>query len=677
MGVPAEAAQADEAKPVKCPGRVSVLVEEVVPSIFMEYRRLQKSIIPQMSGEFTCPFPGSVKTIRKGAGSEVQTGDVVLLLDEAPIQREIEQAQADLKRWKRILFQRENWKVRRPRAEAQAKRNIKNIEDLVAEKQEELKKCTVTSPANGIISELRVKEGDSISSGFVLGTIINIDRVRITLDDYLDKFRDSQILQIKIDELNKVVPGTVQKDSDEGAFIYIANPDKSIKPGMTAKFRILFQEHQKVVVLPKGKILKDDSGAYVYVVNEKRARKAALKTGPVEKDMVLIREGLSGGDEIIVSEVLSAKLGTLRDALTCVQDNKKIKIVVFDQAKRKYVKRKKDAAKTPVSKKPVKKAKPVKMKPKPAVTPPKVEKKKDVKKEVPKKVEPPVKKEVKPEPEKEVEPEQPDPVEVFIDYLNNNKNTLKYKKYKKFKENGSVVVVVTCDINARKRLVPIIDKFNITRFSVVKTGDLYEVEAYFFIDEKAAAARKARVRARLARKAPTRVGELRKFRIGVHGNYYKMNNPDFENIYGRMTGIGLDFSYTINEKFDVWASIATGSKVGEIPDWPEAELKFKFTPISIDGRYFFKRSLKYDFFAGAGLNIVSFQDDNPLEVVKDSAVGVNLLGGAYYHINDRFSVQFMFRYNIVKKTITSTEIEVDNDLDLTSPELLFGFTYSF
>jgi RND family efflux transporter MFP subunit len=540
----------------KCPKTVKVLVEEIKGRTFLEYKDLEKTILPWKSDEFKSPIAGGIKKVETTVGSEVKTGDVLILLNDASIKKEIAAAKADLNKWKKELSRREHWKVRSERAEGQAKRNIKTYTDLLAQKEEELKKIRLTSPADGRIDALKVKEGDFISEGFLMGIIVNIDKVVIPLDTYGDMVSEGQEIKIDIKELSRSFDGVVRKDAQGMAFIYIENPEKQILHGMTAQFRVLAKEHKNAVVLPREKILKDEDGDFVYVVNGKYAAKAALKIGPVEKGMALIPEGLAIGDEMIVSEVLSAKQGTLKEKMPCVSANKKIDVLVFDEARGKYVKQKKvkPAAKPMVKKeKKVEKAKPL----------PRVEKKEPV---------------VKPKP------------------------TPKPKPVKK------------------------------------------ETEPRVF----------------------------KKFRIGATVGFYKMSDANFDDVYGAMTGFGLDISYMLSEKLDIWFYGGASSKTTAV-DWTEEDLKFRFTPFTLDARYFFKRNQRWDFFAGAGLNIYPFKDTNPIEDVKDNAFGFNILGGTYFNLNKTFALQFILRYNLVKKTIENA----DNDLNMNSLEALLGIAVSF
>lgn len=548
----ADGAAADETKPVKCPGRVKVVVEKVVPTIFPEHRVLEKRVLPSRDTEVKNGIAGVIKKIEKPIGSSVKTGDVILTIDTSKIEKEIADADAELKKWKRILFQREHWKVRSERAEVVAKRNRDAAQETLDKAQAKLALCTVTSPADGTVGTLNANEGDHVSEGFVVGNVVDVQQVKVALTTHADKVTDGQKIKIKLKELNTAVKGTVQKN-DEGTFILMDNPEGKILVGMTANFKVLFKEHKDVVVLAKDKILKDDGGAFVYTVgpDPKRAAKNYLKAGPKEAGKWLILEGLAAGDEIIVAEILSAKEGTLKEGLLCLRDNKKIKILEKDPESGKFVKAK-------------------------------IARKKKVKEE--KKVE---------EKKKEEKVEK----------------KVKKKKIKKKK--------------------PIV------------------------------------------RERASEREWFGKVRIGLSVSYYRMFDSVFETVYGRMLGFGLDLSYMVSDKMDVWVTGAVSSRKAEI-EWAVDPLEFKFTPISLDLRYFFKRGEKWDFFAGAGLSLYPFEDINPIENVKDNAFGFNAVAGGYYHIAGRLSMHLILRFNMVKKAIENA----DNDLNMNSAELLFGLSYN-
>lgn len=646
-----ETAAAEE----KCPGRVKVLVETVVPGTFLEDIDLEKRILPAGDTEIKNTVAGIIKKVEKPVGSEIKAGDVILTLDTEKIEKDIADANVEIKKWKRILWERENWKERSEAAENQAKQQIKRNEEVLEKAEAKLPRCAITSPVDGMLGTLNANEGDHISEGYVIANVVDVQKVKIDLSQYADNVTNGQEIEIRLKELSQTAAGIVQKDdSGRGTFIFIDNQDRKILIGMTAAFRVLLKKHKDVVVVPEEKLLRDDGGVFVYTVDPaaKRARKNYLKLGPTEKGNVLIREGLAGGDEIIVSEVLSAKQGTLKEGIPCVQDNKKIKVVALDSRKGKFVKRKpaeKEIVETKVEKPPV--VKPVKKRPPEVEVPKPVEKK-----PVEKKPAPPVKVEI--EPEKEVKPEVK-PVDAFIAYLKKNKETLNYRRYRKIVNPDSIQVRIECDNAAKDRLLKVVEDFKTFRYCVVVISTDERYVSVFFQREKI---------------VPVLMAEpktfMDKLRIGASISYYRMFDQVFEEIYGRMVGFNLDIAYMVSDKMDVWFSAGLSSRKKEI-DWAEEPLKFKFKAFSLAGRYFFKKSEKWDIFAGAGFNLYPFEEINPIENVKGSAFGFNGLAGAYYNITEKVSLQLILRFNLVKKTMEN----VDNDLNMTSAEMMFGLSF--
>ncbi len=520
----------------KCPKTVKVLVTEIEGSTFQEYKDLEKTILPWKTHEIKSPFAGKIDKVGTAAGSDVKTGDVLISFNDASIKKEIDAAKVHLNSWKKELSRREHWKVRNAGAESQAKQNVEIYTKLLAKKEAEMKNIRIASPIDGRIDSLKANQGDLISEGFVMGTIVNIDKVAVTLDTYSGMVSEGQKFEIAIKELSGTFTGEVWKDAQGRAIIVIENPEKQILRGMTAQFRMLAYEHKNAVVLPREKILADESSNFVYTVNGQYAAKTFVKIGSEDKGMALVLDGLSVGDELIDAEFLSVKEGTLKEKPNCVADNKKIEILVFDETTGKYVKPEKEM---------------------PTVKP--------------------VKKVVKP-------------------------------------------VVVEEDE-----------------------------------DEPARAPR-----------------GFKRLRIGATLGYYKMNDTNFDEVYGPMKSFGADLSFMLTRRLDLWIYGGYGTKTQGV-DWAEEDLKFQFLPISLDLRFFVFRSRIVDLFAGGGVNVYPFKDTNPLEDVEGVAFGFNILGGAYLNINKMFAFQCILRYNNVRKTIENA----DNNLNMDSLEALLGIAFSF
>ncbi len=539
---------ADEAKALKCPGKVNVLVSTVAPTSFVQYNTLNVALVPAKFQSLVSTVPCAIAKIQTAAGAEVKAGDVILELDSKDIKETIAKANLDIKKWQKVLSKKSTKKA----AQKEAAENLKNSQELLAQKQAQLKNGIFTATFDGFVEVMNVNEGDHISDGFLMATVVDATQVVAAIPaTEADKLNAGQTVSVEIPELGKKLAGTVQK-SDQ-AYLLIDNSGKQIKKGMHAVFSVAVKNHENVLVLSDSQILKDSTGYYIYTVNGKLARKTSITIGPVTHNMVLVSEGIANGDEVVSAEILDPKKGLLKEKITCLEDNKKIVIMEKHATANQYIARKKaakPAAVVPEIAPPVK-AKPVAAKP---------EVKKEVKKE-------------------------------------------------------------------KKNVYPV---------------------------------------------APRKVS---KFAIGATINYSKMNT-NFDDVYGRLTGFGLDLSYTLTKALDIWLSASYATKKSTLEDFPETPMEFTLLPVSLDLRYFLKRGQKLDIYVGTGFTYYSFEDISPLSEVKSSAIGINLVGGTYYHLSRHLSLHAAFRWSTAKKDIVA-EPAPDFKLDLSGIDLLLGVSYGF
>ncbi len=245
--------------------------------------------------------------------------------------------------WKKILKRRSNWKERSPKAEAQAKRKIKQAMDQVAELKAGIAARQLTAPIPGRVENLSVEEGEDVEEGSVVAVLINDNLMlaRIPIDaNEAALFNAGREIT-----MGDGMVVTVHAVTDGQVTLSIENSDKKIKAGDSIHFKILRKRYSEAIVLSREQLLQDEAGHFVFVVNGKTARRADLKIGAEENGKVMVVEGLNSGDFIITHEVLSAKEGTLKPAIQCVVDGGRIRLVRKDPESGRFVK----AEKVPVS----------------------------------------------------------------------------------------------------------------------------------------------------------------------------------------------------------------------------------------------------------------------------------------------------------------------------------------
>src|SRR6185312_816563 len=90
----------------------------------------------------------------------------------------------------------------------------------------------------------------------------------------------------------------------------VPNPDHTLLPGMFVKIRLSLATLHDAFLLPQGAILRDNDGAYVYVVDagDKVAEKR-VDLGDQRGADWIVQGGLDAGAKVVVSGVQKAQTG--------------------------------------------------------------------------------------------------------------------------------------------------------------------------------------------------------------------------------------------------------------------------------------------------------------------------------------------------------------------------------
>src|SRR5512136_3078148 len=103
----------------KCPRKVKVEAMEVKGGNFSEYAYFKNEIKP-LTAELKAAVDGKVKEVSFKAGDQVKSGDVLLTLDAAALDKQVKEAKTAVADWEKTLKTRKNWKERVEKAEKQA-----------------------------------------------------------------------------------------------------------------------------------------------------------------------------------------------------------------------------------------------------------------------------------------------------------------------------------------------------------------------------------------------------------------------------------------------------------------------------------------------------------------------------------------------------------------------------
>jgi multidrug efflux pump subunit AcrA (membrane-fusion protein)/opacity protein-like surface antigen len=310
---------AEDSKNPACPDVVKVEVMRVGGQPFQEFKTFEAKVYPQII-VVTSDVAGKVTEVRVAAGNLVSKNLRMFVINDA-LAKEIKYLEAQVLKWQNELQRRRSWTKRNEQSEKQAAEMIAAAEAKVGEKKIEALTYIINAPKDGRIKSVKVTKDSEINEGDVLAEIENMGLMEAEIPISAGEramFVDGQELLVGFAESDTRLKAVISHVYPDKLVVTIENKLKEIKENYTSMFRMLKAEHKEAVILPESQLLKDVGGYFVYKVDYKYAKRANLTIGSITNGMCFIQEGLAAGDDIIISEIISDKEGTVKDKFECV-----------------------------------------------------------------------------------------------------------------------------------------------------------------------------------------------------------------------------------------------------------------------------------------------------------------------------------------------------------------------
>lgn len=223
--------------------------------------------------------------------SEAELEDAQTNVRVTEAQLEAAQAQADL-----AAVNLENTRVRAP------------FDGTVLRKDAEVGEMVAPSSAGGgltrtaiaTMADLATLEVEVDVNEAYIAQIDGDQAARITLDAYPDTSFAGRVRQ--------VVPTADRQKATVMVKVSILDRDPRILPEMGAKVVFLRDANQaqgrpaaRRVRVPAAAVVTIQDGAYVWIVTDDEVRKREIEAGPANGDQIEVRNGLSGGEAVVLS----------------------------------------------------------------------------------------------------------------------------------------------------------------------------------------------------------------------------------------------------------------------------------------------------------------------------------------------------------------------------------------
>lgn len=313
----AELAQGRSGEPQLREQLMYVAASEVKPEVFQHFIKVQGTVESDNNILIPSQISGIVKKILVDEGDRVTKGQLLAELDGAIYESNIAEVENALDLAITIFERRKRLWDKNIGSEIeflQAKNNKENLEKRLETLQEQYQLTKITSPINGNVDDILIKEGEMAAAGRGTIRIVQLSRLKIAAalsENHISRVKRNGIVRVDIPVLglhfeNSIASVSQVIDPDNRTFeieIEVPREQKNIKPNMLAVVTITDYTNPQAIVVPQNIIQKTGTEQFIFVASEENgqwiARKKILHAGQSYDNRTEITDGIKEGEFII------------------------------------------------------------------------------------------------------------------------------------------------------------------------------------------------------------------------------------------------------------------------------------------------------------------------------------------------------------------------------------------
>jgi membrane fusion protein, multidrug efflux system len=339
----------------KAPAPVEVSVAEVICKQIGDSDEFTGRLEAVHAVEVRPRVSGYLQSVHFKEGEIVREGDILFQIDPRPFQAEVDRlkgelsqakaqrarAESDFERAERLhnndgMSAEEYDRRAAVRNEAQAR--IASTEAALRGAELNLEFTHVTAPITGRVGRAEITEGNLVEGGAgqvkPLTTLVSLDPIYVYFDvDEQTYLKYAHVTQIRKTGSRELAGAALLGLADENGFPHVgqlsfvdnqvssstgtirlratfANKNLALTPGLFARIRLQGGGAQTGCLARDEAVITDLNQKYVFVLGKDNTLEyRTVKLGPIIEGLRVVRDGLRGGDTIVVSGLQRVRPG--------------------------------------------------------------------------------------------------------------------------------------------------------------------------------------------------------------------------------------------------------------------------------------------------------------------------------------------------------------------------------
>jgi len=295
----------------------------VKPALIQEIVKATGSVLANEEVALSAEQAGLIKGIYFDEGTYVPGGELLLKINDADMQAQLNNRQVQLQlatdrefRQKQLLGKEAVSQEEYDEALAALKILEAEIEYLKAQ----IDKTEIRAPFSGIIGLRQVSPGDFLTVGQIIANLVNVTQLKIEFaipEKYAGKVKTGDVISFTTGsnegDLKAEIYAIEPKIDPETRTLTIRakynNEENLILPGGFAHVEIILQENADALQVPTEAIIPELGGQKVYLYQNGNVVPAKVETGIRTANKIHITTGINAGDTVITSGLLQIRPG--------------------------------------------------------------------------------------------------------------------------------------------------------------------------------------------------------------------------------------------------------------------------------------------------------------------------------------------------------------------------------
>jgi multidrug efflux pump subunit AcrA (membrane-fusion protein) len=196
-----------------------------------------------------------------------------------------------------------------------ARANVANAESQINLARRNLSYTNVYSPIDGYVADRPADLGEYVSTTTKVATVVRINPLRVRID-----IPEQAIPTVKVGQsvsvttsawpdrnfsgrIARISPNVTPTSRTLTVEAEVENGSGVLKPGQFATVRILESRAEPATLVPARAVRTESGVSRVFVIKDGRAQERSVQLGQTEGDLVEIKSGVAGGENVATNNI--------------------------------------------------------------------------------------------------------------------------------------------------------------------------------------------------------------------------------------------------------------------------------------------------------------------------------------------------------------------------------------